>query len=141
MTLIIILVGGIQKKIFLINKTELKLSTILPKYEIIGGNLSSSIQISCCKSLRRFEVSLVSLSGKESAHQCRRLPRSKLIPGSGRSPGGGNGNSLQYSCLQNPMDRGAWQATVHRVTKSWADHAHTASLTISSPLPNLGILS
>ena len=35
-----------------------------------------------------------------------------------RSPGGGNGNPLQYSCLENPMDRGAWQATVHRVTKS-----------------------
>ena len=42
-----------------------------------------------------------------------------LIPGSGRSPGGGNGNSLQYSCLENPMDRGAWRATVHGVTKSW----------------------
>ena len=100
----------------------IKLNIILPKYEIIGGNLSSSIQMSCCKSLQRFEVSLVSLSGKESAHQCRRLPRSDLIPGSGRSPGGGNGNSVQYSCLQNPMDRGAWQATVHRVTKSWTDH-------------------
>ena len=41
------------------------------------------------------------------------------IPGSGRSPGGGNSNPLQYSCLENPMDRGAWQAIVHRVTKSW----------------------
>ena len=41
------------------------------------------------------------------------------IPGSGRSPGEGNGNSLQYSCLENPMDRGAWWATVHGVTKSW----------------------
>ena len=41
-----------------------------------------------------------------------------LIPGSGRSPGEGNGNPLQYSCLENPMDRGAWQATVHRVAKS-----------------------
>ena len=40
------------------------------------------------------------------------------IPGSGRSPGGGNGNPLQYSCLENPMDRGAWRATVHGVTKS-----------------------
>ena len=39
------------------------------------------------------------------------------IPGSGRSPGGGHGNPLQCSCLQNPMDRGAWQATVHRVAK------------------------
>ena len=42
-----------------------------------------------------------------------------LIPGSGRCPGGGNGNSLQYSCLENPMDRGAWRATVHRGANSW----------------------
>jgi len=41
-----------------------------------------------------------------------------LIPGSGRSSGEGNGNPLQYSCLENPMDRGAWWATVHGVTKS-----------------------
>ena len=40
------------------------------------------------------------------------------IPGSGRSPGGGHDNPLQYSCLENPMDRGVWQATVHRITKS-----------------------
>ena len=40
------------------------------------------------------------------------------IPGLGRSPGGGHGNPLQYSCLENPMDRGAWWATVHRVAKS-----------------------
>ena len=40
-----------------------------------------------------------------------------LIPGSGRSPGGGHGNPLQYTCLENPMDREAWQATVHRVIK------------------------
>ena len=40
------------------------------------------------------------------------------IPALGRSPGGGHGNSLQYSFLENPLDRGAWQATVHRVTKS-----------------------
>ena len=41
-----------------------------------------------------------------------------LIPGSGRSPGGGLGNPLQYSCLENAMDRGAWQATVYKVAKS-----------------------
>ena len=41
------------------------------------------------------------------------------IPESGRSPGGGNGNPLQYSCLENPMDRGAWWATVYRIAKSW----------------------
>ena len=41
-----------------------------------------------------------------------------LIPGLGRSAGGGNGNPLQYSCLQNPMDRGAWQATDYSIAKS-----------------------
>ena len=41
------------------------------------------------------------------------------IPGSGRSPGLGHGNPLQYSCLENLMDRGGWWATVHRVAKSW----------------------
>ena len=44
-----------------------------------------------------------------------------LIPGSGRSPRGGNGNSVQYSCLENPMDRDAWQAIVYGVTKSRHD--------------------
>ena len=53
------------------------------------------------------------------------------IPGSGRSLGGGNGNPLQHSCLENPMDRGAWRAIVQRVAKSWtrlkrlSTHAHT----------------
>jgi len=42
-----------------------------------------------------------------------------LIPGSGRSPGEGNGNPLLYSCLENPMDGGAWQATVYGITKIW----------------------
>ena len=41
------------------------------------------------------------------------------IPESGRSPGGGCGSPFQYSCLENPVDRGAWRATVHRVSKSW----------------------
>ena len=41
------------------------------------------------------------------------------VPGLGRSPGVGNGNPRQYSCLENSTDRGAWRATVHRVTKSW----------------------
>ena len=40
------------------------------------------------------------------------------VPGSGKTPGGGHGNPLQYSCLEKPLDRGAWWATVHRVAKS-----------------------
>ena len=52
-----------------------------------------------------------------------------LIPGLGRSPEAGNGNPLQNFCLENPMDRGAWQATVHGVTNIWTQlsthiHAH-----------------
>ena len=42
-----------------------------------------------------------------------------LVPGSGRSPEGGHGDPLQYSCLENPMDRAAWWATVHEAVKSW----------------------
>ena len=41
------------------------------------------------------------------------------IPGSGRSSGEGHGNPLQYSCLENPMDRGAWRAIIHGIAKSW----------------------
>ena len=51
------------------------------------------------------------------------------IPGLGRYPGGGNGNPLQYSCLENPMDRGAWWATVCGVTKSWTQLSTHAQLT------------
>ena len=52
-----------------------------------------------------------------------------LIPGLGRSPGEGNGNPLQYSCLGNPMDRGAWWATVHGVTESQTRLSYFHSLT------------
>ena len=54
-------------------------------------------------------------AGKESACSVGDL---SSIPGLGRSPGGGNGDPLQYSGLENPMDRGAWRATVHGVAKS-----------------------
>ena len=55
-----------------------------------------------------------------------------LIPGLRRSPGGGNGNPLQYSHLENPMDRGAWRATIHRVTESDMTEAteHARLLTV-----------
>ena len=56
-------------------------------------------------------------SGKEHARDLRDMGS---IPGSGRCPGGGHGNPLQYSCLENSMDRGAWWATVHSAVKSQA---------------------
>ena len=58
------------------------------------------------------------LSGKESACNARDVGDVGLIPRSGRSPAGGNGIPLQYSCLGNPMDRGAWWSTVHGIAKS-----------------------
>ena len=58
-----------------------------------------------------------SSTGKDSACSAGDLGS---IPELERSPGGGHGNPLQYSCLKNPMDRGIWPATVHRVAKSWA---------------------
>ena len=58
------------------------------------------------------------LSGKESACNAGNADDTGSVPGLGRTPGGGNGNPVQYSCLENPMDRGAWWATVHSVAKS-----------------------
>ena len=58
------------------------------------------------------------------------------IPRLRRSPGGGHGNPLQYSCLENPMDKGAWQATVHSVMQSWtllkrlSKHVHVLNLNL-----------
>ena len=57
-------------------------------------------------------------SGKEPTCQCKRHRNADSIPGLGGSPGGDHGNPLQYFCLENPMDRGAWQPTVHGVAKS-----------------------
>ena len=63
------------------------------------------------------DVFIGGVSDKEPTCQCRRHNRPGLHPGSGIFPGEGNGNPLQYSCLENPMDRGAWWATVHGVMK------------------------
>ena len=56
---------------------------------------------------------------QEPTNPCRRLRRHGPIPRSGKPPGGGNDNPLQYSCMENSKDRGAWWATVHGVEKSW----------------------
>ena len=57
-------------------------------------------------------------SGKEAACQFRRYKRCEFDPWSGRSPGGGHGNPLQYSRLRDPMDRGAWWVMIYRIAKS-----------------------
>ena len=75
-------------------------------------------------SLLFFEVytvswaSQVALVVKDSPANAGDVRDAGLTPGLGRSPGGENGNPLQYSCLKNPMDRGAWRATVHGVAKN-----------------------
>ena len=63
--------------------------------------------------------SVLGLGGSEVKASACNAEDLGSIPGSGRSPGEGNGNPLQYSCLENPMDGGAWWVTVHGVTKSW----------------------
>ena len=63
-------------------------------------------------------ASQVALVVKNSPANAGDVRDAGLIPELGRSPGGGNGNPLQYSCLENSMDRGAWWATVHGVAKS-----------------------
>ena len=70
--------------------------------------------------------------GKESTCNARNLG---LIPGSGSSPGEGNGNPLQHSCLEDPMVRGAWQATVHRVAQSWTRLMAPHSSTLAWKIP------
>ena len=65
--------------------------------------------------MRASQVALVVKNPPANAGEVRDVGS---IPGSGRSPGGGHGNPLQYSCLENPMDRGAWRATVPGVAKS-----------------------
>ena len=57
--------------------------------------------------------------GSDSKESASNAGDPGMVPGSGRSPGEGNGNPLQYSCLENSMDRGAWRATIHGVARSW----------------------
>ena len=66
--------------------------------------------------------------GKEPTCQCRDIRDAGLIPGLGRSPREVCGNPLQYSCLENPVDKGAWQAMVHRITESWTRLKQSVSL-------------
>ena len=71
-----------------------------------------------CRVQGKIQVSQVALVIKNPPANAGDIRDAGSIPGLGRSPGGGHGNPLQYSCLENPMDRGAWQALVHRVAKS-----------------------
>ena len=71
-----------------------------------------------CRRIYMYVASQVALVVKNLLANAGDIKDAGLIPGSPSSPGGGHGNPLQYSCLENPMDRGAWWATVHRVAQS-----------------------
>ena len=96
-----------------------------PKYWSFSFSISPSNEYSGC---RIYYLVSVGLRASQEALMVKNLPANAgdtgdagSLPGSGRSPGVGNGNPLQYSCLEKPMDRGAWRATVRGVTKS---HKH-----------------
>ena len=76
--------------------------------------LSSSLNYTC----DLLWISQVALVVKNLPANAGDIKNAGSIPGLGRSPRGGHGNPLQYSCLENPMDRGAWRATIHGVAKS-----------------------
>ena len=90
----------------------------------IGNQISLSLEILFF--ITAYVATKEGSDGKESTCYAEDLGS---IPGWGRSPGEGNGNPLQYSCLEDPMDRGAWWATVYGVAKSWTrlsdKHTHT----------------
>ena len=78
-------------------------------------------------------ASQVALVVKNPPARAGDIRDSGLIPGSGTSPGGGHGNPLQYSCLENPMDRGGWRATVRGVTRVGHDLATKPPSLVTKP--------
>ena len=92
-------------------RTQTGVSHIISQYKLYQDIEYSFL----CYTLRASQVALVVKNSSANAGDIR---DACLIPGLGRSPGEGNGNPLQYSCLGNPMDRGAWRPTIHEVAKS-----------------------
>ena len=95
--------------------TKIMASGPITSWQIEGGKVEAVTDFLFLTSKKGFPGGY---SGKEPTCQYRRHRDLGSIPGWGRSPGGGNGNPLQYSCLEIHMDREAWWATVHGVTKS-----------------------
>ena len=102
-------------EVFLIMATEIIFVFVSHLFQLDGMDSVLMLLKKLVSEYRRFRCSPDGSDGKESACNVGDLG---LIPGWGRSPGGGHSNPLQYSCLEDSMDRGAWWATVHGVTKS-----------------------
>ena len=86
-------------------------------------------------------ASHVALVAKSLPANTGNIRHAGLVPEQGRSPGGGHGNPFQYSCLENPMDKETWQATIHRVAKSQTGlsiHWTIAAWSTVTPHPSLG---
>ena len=84
-----------------------------------GLGLLTDEGVTCVRNWACIQASQVALVVKNPPANAGDIRDVGSIPGSGRSPGGGHGDPLQYSCLENPMDRGAWWATVYGMAKSW----------------------
>ena len=91
---------------------------LAPNFLFLSLSLFVSLKQKKAVTRGSLSASQVALIVKNPPANAGDVRDSGLIPGSGRSPGGGHGNPLQYSCLENPMDRGAWWAAVHGVPKS-----------------------
>ena len=123
--------GYYLEKIFDLSNMSVLEANALQKYiakekievpELKLGRINCDTRSQCQTHFRSIYVfigaSQVALEVKNPTANAGDIRDSDLIPGSGMSPGEGNGNPLQYSCLENPMDRGAGRAPVHRVTQS-----------------------
>ena len=91
----------------------------LPSWSLQSSVMTSAVKMGLFKDLFTCETLGLprQLSGKEPAYNAGAAGNTVSISGLERFSGGGHGNPLRYSCLENPMDRGAWRAIVHRVTK------------------------
>ena len=106
--------------------TSKEIETLIENLPQNKSPLADSFTGEFYQTFRDLVAILLKLWGFQEALVVKNLPANAgdlsdagLIHGLGRSPGGGHGNPLQYSCLENPMDRGAWQATIHKAAKSW----------------------
>ena len=113
------------------------------KYKHIPVNIKATRQIYLAQYLQYGTYSQVALAVENPLATAGDIRDASLIPGLRRSPEGGHGNPFQYSCLENPMDRGAWQAAVHRAVQSqtWlkqlSTHTYNKKITILDQMNDL----